>query len=164
MKEHSSRLSIPRTYKLVRSLLKSLQKEKHHLLPSFFLLLIFSSFRSTYTFSASKLLVGHQEEHLACKNWVMIICLEWGANDLHMVQLMPLSPIISFFNKIQNGFTFLVPAYPGCPKKRLLNGCCCCFSVWGLSREKFCQKNFLQAWLTSWYLKDSVNVLKEIKQ
>jgi len=35
-------------------------------------------------------------EHPACKNWVMryavVICQEWGANDLRMVQLMPLPP------------------------------------------------------------------------
>jgi len=37
----------------------------------------------------------------------MVICLERGANDLHIVQLMPLPPhhlIISCFIKIQNGF------------------------------------------------------------
>jgi len=39
------------------------------------------------------LLVGHQEEHPARKKieWRvtgMVVCLEYGANDLHMVQLM----------------------------------------------------------------------------
>jgi len=33
----------------------------------------------------------------------MVICLEQGAADLHMVQLMPLPPIISCFIKNQNG-------------------------------------------------------------
>jgi len=42
----------------------------------------------------------------------MFICLERGA-DLHMAQLMPLPLTVSCFNKIQIGFTFLVPAYPG---------------------------------------------------
>jgi len=42
----------------------------------------------------------------------MVICLERGA-DLHMAQLMPLPFIVSCFSKIQIGFTFLVPAYPG---------------------------------------------------
>jgi len=44
----------------------------------------------------------------------MVICLEQGANDLHMVQLMP-----SFlcFIKIQNGSAFLVLTYQGCPGK-----------------------------------------------
>jgi len=32
-------------------------------------------------------------------------------------------PINSSFIKIQNGSAFLVPAYPGCPGKRPLNGC-----------------------------------------
>jgi len=36
----------------------------------------------------------------------VVICLERGANDLHMVQLMP------------EWFTFLVPDYPGCPGKK----------------------------------------------
>jgi len=50
----------------------------------------------------------------------VVICLQRGAACLHMVQLMPLHPktpssLVSF--KIQAGFTFLVPAYPGCPGK-----------------------------------------------
>jgi len=36
----------------------------------------------------------------------VVICLERGANGLHMVQLMPLPPITSCFNKIQNGLPF----------------------------------------------------------
>ena len=42
----------------------------------------------------------------------MVICLERGA-DMHIVQLMPLSLTVSCFSKIQIGFAFLVPAYPG---------------------------------------------------
>ena len=38
----------------------------------------------------------------------MVICLERGADGLHMVQLMPLPP------SHQNSFAFLVPAYPDC--------------------------------------------------
>jgi len=56
----------------------------------------------------------------------VIICLEHGADCLHTVQLMPLhpkTPIIFCIIWIQTGFTFLVPAYPGCPGKRPLNGC-----------------------------------------
>ena len=46
-------------------------------------------------FSALMLLVGRQKERRACKKieWCgagVVICLERGANDLHMVQLMPL--------------------------------------------------------------------------
>ena len=68
----------------------------------------------------------------------MVICLERGA-DLHMVQLMPLPLALSCFSKIQTGFTFLVPAYPGSPGKGPLNRCVCvcvracvraCVCVW----------------------------------
>ena len=73
-----------------------------------------------FAFSALTLLVGRQEGHPACKKqwWGagMVICLERGA-DLHMAQLMPLPLTVSCFSKIQIGFTFLVPAYPGCPGK-----------------------------------------------
>jgi len=64
------------------------------------------------------LLVGQQEGHPACKNrvmgcWRVVICLQRGA-DLHVAQLMPLPLTVSCSSKIQIGFTFLVPAYPGC--------------------------------------------------
>jgi len=65
------------------------------------------------------LLVGRQEGHPACKNRVVGYwhgCLERGA-DLHIAKLMPLPLTVSFSSKIQIGFTFLVPAYPGCPGK-----------------------------------------------
>jgi len=54
----------------------------------------------------------------------MVICLEQGA-DLHTAQLMPLPLTVSFFSKIQIGFTFLVPADMGSPGKGPLNGCVC---------------------------------------
>ena len=72
-------------------------------------------------FSALTLLVGRQEGHPACKKQsggvlAWLSCLERGA-DLHMAQLMPLPLNVSCSSKIQIGFTFLVPAYPGCPGK-----------------------------------------------
>ena len=54
----------------------------------------------------------------------MVVCLERGA-DLHMAQLMPLPLTVSCSSKIQIGFTFLVPAYPGCPGKEAVKGCSC---------------------------------------
>jgi len=62
--------------------------------------------------------------------WVagMVICLERGA-DLHMTQLMPLPPIVSCFNKIEIGFTFLVPADPGSPVQRAVKRVCVCVCV-----------------------------------
>ena len=74
------------------------------------------------------LLVGQQEGHPACKKRsggvLVVICLEQGA-DLHMSQLMPLPLTVSCFSKIQIGFTFLVPAYLGSPRKGPLNVCVC---------------------------------------
>ena len=61
----------------------------------------------------------------------MVICLERGA-DLHMAQLMPLPLAVSCFSKIQIGFTFLVLAHLGSPRKGLLNGCvrvCVCVYI-----------------------------------
>jgi len=55
----------------------------------------------------------------------VVICLERGA-DLHMAQLMPLLLTVSCFCKIQIGFTFLVPAYPGSPGKRAAKRVCVC--------------------------------------
>jgi len=56
----------------------------------------------------------------------MVVCLERGADCLHMVQLMPLpSPksnhLLPHLNP--DWFTFLVPAYPGCPGKETVKGC-----------------------------------------
>jgi len=36
----------------------------------------------------------------------VVICLERGADDLHMVQLMPLPPHHVCFSKIQNDLSF----------------------------------------------------------
>ena len=60
------------------------------------------------------LLVGQQEEHPArkktwamrCWHGVVVCCLKQGANDLHMVQLMPRPPCRLCFRKIQNGLSF----------------------------------------------------------
>ena len=54
----------------------------------------------------------------------VVVCLERGA-DLHMAQLMPRPLTVSCFGKIQIGFTFLVPAHPGSPGKRV----CVCVCV-----------------------------------
>ena len=54
----------------------------------------------------------------------MVICLERDA-DLHTAQLISLPLTVSCFSKIQIGFTFLVPAYPGSPGKGPSNVCVC---------------------------------------
>ena len=53
----------------------------------------------------------------------MVVCLELGA-DLHVPRLMPLPLTVSCFNKIQIGFTFLVPAHPGSPGQRAVKRVC----------------------------------------
>ena len=58
----------------------------------------------------------------------MVICLERGA-DLHMAQLKPLPLTVSCFSKIQIGFTFLVPAYPGSPRQWAIKRVCVCVCV-----------------------------------
>jgi len=55
----------------------------------------------------------------------VVVCLEQGA-DMHTAQLMPLPLTFSCFSKIQIGFTFLVPAYPGCPGKEAVKWLCVC--------------------------------------
>jgi len=57
----------------------------------------------------------------------MVICLERDA-DLHMAQLIPLPLTVSWFSKIQIGLTFLVPADPGSPGKRVVKRVCVCFT------------------------------------
>ena len=58
----------------------------------------------------------------------VVVCLEQGA-DLHMAQLMPLPLTVSCFSKIQIGFTFLVPAHLGSPRKRAVKRVCLCVCV-----------------------------------
>ena len=58
----------------------------------------------------------------------MVICLEQGA-DLHITQLMSLSLTVLYFSKIQIGFTFLVPAHLGSPRKRAVKRVCVCVCV-----------------------------------
>jgi len=57
----------------------------------------------------------------------MVICLELGA-DLHMAQLTLLPLTVFCFSKIQIGFTFLVPAHLGSPRKRAVKWVCVCVS------------------------------------
>ena len=57
----------------------------------------------------------------------MVVCLERGA-DLH-VMLMPLPLTVSCFSKIQIGFTCLVPAHLGSPRKRAFKWMCVCVCV-----------------------------------
>ena len=55
----------------------------------------------------------------------MVVCLQQGAH-LHIAQLMPLPVTVSCFSKIQIGFTFLVLAHLGSPRKRAVIRVCVC--------------------------------------
>ena len=71
------------------------------------------------------LLVGRQEGHPACKKLSGGV-LAWFSvwSEMQMAQLMPLPLTVSFFSKIQIGFTFLVPAHPGSPEQRAVKRVC----------------------------------------
>jgi len=60
-------------------------------------------------------LVGRQEGHPACKNWVVAWLSVWS--EVHMAQADATATHFSYFRKIQIGFTFLVPARLGIPGK-----------------------------------------------
>ena len=75
-------------------------------------------------------MLWHQQGHPAHKiEWggiSVVIYLQWGADCLHTVWLMPMpfqNLTICCWIKIQNGFAFLLPAYPSCPFKKPLNWC-----------------------------------------
>jgi len=96
-------------------------------------------------FSALMPLIGHQEEHLACKNlsdevpewisiWseVQIICIWSSWCHCHLM--------ISCFIKIQIGSPILVPAYLGCPGKeavKWVSVCPNCKYIWRLVSMRF---------------------------
>ena len=50
----------------------------------------------------------------------MVICLERGANDLHMVQLMPLPSHHLLLQQNPEWFILLVPTHLGSPGQRVV--------------------------------------------
>jgi len=69
------------------------------------------------------LLVGRQEGHLASKKQSggVLVWSVWSKVQTCMSQLMLLLLTVSCFGKIQIGFTFVVLAHLGSPRKGLLN-------------------------------------------
>jgi len=53
----------------------------------------------------------------------MVICLEQGADDLHIIDLMTCHPIISCCSKIENGLPFWCRLTQVVLEKSQLNGC-----------------------------------------
>ena len=83
---------------------------------TFVVLFLLSYFEISFAFSALTLMVGQQEGHQACKNWVVGCwhgCLSGARCRLANGQLIPLPPTVSCFAKIQIGFALLVPAHAG---------------------------------------------------
>jgi len=84
-----------------------------------------------YPFSALTLLVGRQEGHPACKKlsgrllaWLSVwrevqTCIWPSWCHCHSLSLAPVK-------SIQIGFTSLVPAHPGSPRKRAVKQVCVC--------------------------------------
>ena len=84
---------------------------------------------SVLALNALTLLVGWQEGYPTCKNmewWGsgVVICLEWGANDLHTVQLMP--PHHLLLQQNLEWFFLLVLDYLGCSGKKAIKRLCVC--------------------------------------
>ena len=127
-------------------------------------------------FSALSLLVGRQEGHPACKKQsrgvlAWLSCLERGA-DLHTAQLMPLPLTVSCSSKIQIGFTFLVPASPGCPGKEAVKWlhvvvCCVCnanIPSQHKSRYKHNEKSHIKIWkVTKFISLTTVSAVTDMK-
>ena len=61
-----------------------------------------------------------------------------------MAQLMPLPLTVSCFSKIQIGFTFLVPAHPGSPGKRVVKRVCVCVRIVRYARGLFATSSVMQ--------------------
>ena len=83
-----------------------------------------------FAFSALTLLVGRQEDHLACKKlsggvlaWLSV----WSEVQMHMAQLMPLPLTVSCFSKIQIDLPFWYRLTQVVPDKGPLNGCVCVY-------------------------------------
>jgi len=83
-----------------------------------------------FAFSALTLLVGRQEDHLACKKlsggvlaWLSV----WSEVQMHIAQLMPLPLTVSCFSKIQIDLPFWYRLTQVVPDKGPLNGCVCVY-------------------------------------
>ena len=69
----------------------------------------------------------------------MVICLQRGANDLLMVQLMPLLTRHLLLQQSAEWFILLAPAYPGFPGKKAIKRLCVCATYLQKPRKKACK-------------------------
>jgi len=75
-------------------------------------------------FSALTLLVGRQERHPACKNWVVRYWHGYVCSKMQIICIWSswchCHPIISCSSKIQNGLPFWCRFTQGCPRKKAI--------------------------------------------
>jgi len=84
-------------------------------------------------YSALSLLVGRQEEHLACKSDEVLAQLRvWSEVQMICIWFSwcHCRPVISCLNEIQISLTFLVPAYLGSPGKEANNQVSICLNTY----------------------------------
>ena len=112
-----------------------------------------------YAFSALTLLAGHQEEQPACKRGIgMVICLEGGADCMHMVQLMPLHPktrLASFISRLVLHFWYRLTQ--AVLEKKLFNECSVVLKASLVNRNFFTTSIYLPTFplairFTFWFL------------
>ena len=84
----------------------------------------------------------------------VVICLERGA-DLHMAQWIPLPLTVSYFSKIQIGFTFLVPAHPGSPRQRAIK----CTRARVRACVCVCEGVCVWVWVSEWVRRTNVGIV-----
>ena len=80
----------------------------------------------------------------------MVVCLERGANNLHMVQPMPLPPHHLLLQQNPEWFILLVPAYPGCPGKKAVKRLCV---YWHLKTSYFSHFRHSHYLIIKWLLR-----------
>jgi len=73
----------------------------------------------------------------------MVICLEQGATDFHMIQLLPLLPHHSLLHKNPDWFNLSGAGLPGCPGKQAVKQMSVCYGplynyFWYFSVHVFC--------------------------
>ena len=80
-------------------------------------------------FSALTLLVGRQEGHPACRNWVVGCWHGHPSGARCRLAYGPADATVSCFSKIKTGFTFLVLTHLGSHGQRAVKRMCVCLCV-----------------------------------
>ena len=136
------------------TLSKHLKSPQHAMLISHTVHVTVCACSALSAFSALTLLVGWQEGHPACKKlsggvlaWLFVwsemqTCIWPSWCHCHSLTLC--------FSKIQIGFTFLVPADPGSPRKRAVKLKRVCVCVCMLLQKHFCATEHDAEWVEQW--------------